>query len=264
MADSRLGIFSRNDMFVDDGTVTVNGVNLGGIGWYLTAAPEVEALAFNTAYTSITGTHGSRDLSLTDGDGLAYADRRTVTLHLRTLGTWQEAVQSKLALGSMVGRDARITWNALPGDFIGRLESSSPSEVWHGGVFAYYEIDLVMSAMPMLYGTEITVSGTKLTVSGNCRVFPRFTAILKAESKLKISRDDGVFIEVEAEQVFGSGIEAVIEMSPTRKRGVYINDVLTCPTLTSDFFDLPAGDSTITVVGASSITTSYEPLWLIP
>lgn len=264
MADSRLGIFSRNEMFVDDGTVTVNGINLGGIGWYLTAAPEVEALAFNTAYTSITGAHGSRDLSLVDGSGLAYAGRRTVTLHLRTLGTWQEAVDSKLMLGSMVGRDARITWNALPGDFVGRLESSNPSEVWQGGVFAYYEIDLVMSAMPTLYGAKVTVSGTELTVSGNCRVFPRFTAVLKAEKKLKISRDDGVFIEVDAEKVFGAGVEAVIDMSPTRSRGVYINDVLTCPTLTSDFFDLPAGDSTITVVGASSITTSYEPLWLIP
>lgn len=264
MADSRLGVFSRNDMFVDDGTVTVNGVNLGGIGWYLTAAPEVEALAFSTAYQSITGAHGSRDLTLVDGSGLAYADRRTVTLHLRTLGTWQEAVESKLMLGSMVGRDARITWNALPGDFVGRLESSNPNEVWQGGVFAYYEIDLVMNAMPMLYGAEVTVSGTKLTVNGNCRVFPRFTAVLKAEKKLKISRADGVFIEVEAEKVFGTGVEAVIDMSPTRSRGVYINDVLTCPTLTSDFFDLPAGDSTITVVGASSITTSYEPLWLIP
>lgn len=264
MADSRLGIFSRNDMFVDDGTVTVNGIRLGDIGWYLTDAPEVDAVSFDISYTSVTGAHGSRDMSLVDEGGMAYAGRRTVTLHLRTLGTWQEAVKSKLALGSMVGRDARITWNALPGDFVGRLESSSPSEAWHGGVFAYYEIDLVMSAMPMLCGAEITVSGTELTVNGNCRVFPRFTAILKAESKLKISRDDGVFIEVEAEKVFGAGVEAVIETSPTKKRGVYINDVLTCPTLTSDFFDLPAGDSTITVVGASSITTSYEPLWLIP
>lgn len=264
MADTRLGIFSRNRMFVDDGTLTVNGTRLGDIGWYLTSAPEVDAISFDTSYTSITGTHGSRDMTLVDAGGMAYAGRRTVTLHLRTLGTWQEAVKSKLALGSMIGREARITWQALPGDFIGRLESSSPSEVWQGGVFAYYEIDLTMSAMPMLYGSKMTVSGTKLAVSGNCRVFPTFTATLKAEKKLKISRADGVFIEVNAEKNFAAGAIAIIETSPIKSRGVYINDVLTCPTLTSDFFDLPVGDSTITVVGASSITTSYEPLWLIP
>lgn len=264
MADSRLGVYSRNNMFVDDGTVTVNGIRLGDLGWYLTAAPEVDAIAFDTSYTTVTGAHGSRDMSLTDGSGLAYAGRRTVTLHLRTVGTWQEAVKSKVALGSIVGRDARITWRALPGDFIGRLESSSPSEVWQGGVFAYYEIDLTMSAMPLLCGKKTAVSGTKLTVNGNCRVFPTFTATLKAEKKLKISRADGVFIEVDAEKSFSAGITAVIETSPTKSRGVYINGVLTCPTLTSDFFDLPVGDSTITVVGASSITTSYEPLWLIP
>lgn len=187
-----------------------------------------------------------------------------MTLHLRTVGTWQEAVKSKIALGSIMGRDARITWHALPGDFVGRLESSSPSEVWHGGVFAYYEIDLTMSAMPMLYGRKTAVSGTKLTVSGNCRVFPTFNVKLKAEKKLKISRADGVFIEVDAERNFAAGATAIIETSPTKSRGVYINGVLTCPTLTSDFFDLPVGDSTITVVGASSITTSFEPLWLIP
>ena len=259
MADSRLGVYSRNNMFVDDGTVTVNGIRLGDLGWYLTAAPEVDSIAFDTSYTTVTGAHGSRDMSLTDGSGLAYAGRRTVTLRLRTVGTWQEAVKSKVALGSIVGRDARITWRALPGDFIGRLESSNPSEVWQGGVFAYYEIDLTMSAMPMLYGRKTAVSGTKLTVNGNCRVFPTFTATLKAEKKLKISRADG-----DAEKNFSAGVTAVIETSPTKSRGVYINGVLTCPTLTSDFFDLPVGDSTITVVGASSITTSYEPLWLIP
>jgi len=103
MADSRLGIYSRNRMFVDDGTVTVNGARLGDMGWYLTTAPEVDALSFDTSYTTVTGAHGSRDLSLTDGSGLAYAGRRTVTLHLRTVGTWQEAVKSKVALGSIVG-----------------------------------------------------------------------------------------------------------------------------------------------------------------
>lgn len=178
MADSRLGIYSRNSMFVDDGTVTVNGTRLGDMGWYLTSAPEVDAISFDTSYTTVTGAHGSRDLSLTDGSGLAYAGRRMVTLHLRTVGTWQEDVKSKVALGSIVGRDARITWRALPGDFVGRLESSNPSEVWQGGVFAYYEIDLTMSAMPMLYGRKTAVSGTKLTVNGNCRVFPTFTATL--------------------------------------------------------------------------------------
>ena len=172
MADSRLGIYSRNSMFVDDGTVTVNGTRLGDMGWYLTSAPEVDAISFDTSYTTVTGAHGSRDLSLTDGSGLAYAGRRMVTLHLRTVGTWQEDVKSKVALG--------------------------------------------------------------------------------------------VFIEVDAERNFAAGATAVIETSPTKSRGVYINGVLTCPTLTSDFFDLPVGDSTITVVGASSITTSFEPLWLIP
>lgn len=271
MADTRLGIFSRNDMFVDDGTVTVNGIMLGDIGWYLTSAPEVDAISFDTSYTSVTGAHGSRDMTLVDEGGMAYAGRRTVTLHLRTVGTWQEAVKSKLALGSMVGRDARITWQALPGDFIGRLESSNPSEVWKGGVFAYYEIDLTMSAMPMLYGAEVTSGGKTLVVAGNCRVFPRFTALVNAGSILKIERDDGVFLEVATEQKAGAVLEVTVETAPDKGRGAYVADAPVCPTLASDFFDLPHGEVSLQVTGINAampveeaFQITYEPLWLIP
>lgn len=258
--DSRLGIYSREKMFVDDGSVTVNGIKLGDLGWYLTAPPSVDAASFRTSYTTVSGAHGSRDMTLEDDAGLSFAERRSVTLALRTVGTYVEASESKIALGGLVGREAEIRWRTLPGAFRGRLSASEPSETWVDGVFSHCELTLTLEAQPLLFGEEVTASSKELTVQGNVGAYPTIEGTATVATA-RVTSPDHAFIEVTGLKS-GAAVRIVCDDSPAR--GAFVNGNRVLPTIDSDFFRLQPGKNVLDVVGLNISKISYEPLWLIP
>lgn len=258
--DSRLGVYSRDEMFVDDGSVTLDGQLLGDMGWYLTAPPSVDSASFRTSFTSVTGAHGSRDMTLVDSSGLAFADRRNVTLSIRTVGTYQEATASKLALGGYIGREVRVRWRILPGAFIGRLSASEPSEVWVRGVFSHYELTLTLEAQPLLLGDLVSAASGALSIDGNVRVYPTIECTASSAS-VRVTAPDMTYVALAG---LKSGTKVRIVCADDSSRGAFVNGVRILPTIDSDFFSLEPGNVTLAITGGSINKVTYEPLWLIP
>ena len=247
-------------MPIDDGSVTIDGRYLGDMGWYLAAPPTIGTASFRTSFISVTGTHGSKDSTLTDAGGLAFADRREVSLTLRTVGTYVDAVRSKLELGKYVGREVEVRWRILPGSFRGRLSASEPSETWLRGVFSHYELTLTLDAQPLLFGDLETVSGTNFEVLGTVRSYPTLECTASAAT-LKVTAPDKTFIE---QTGLKGGAKIRIVCSDGAERGVYVNSVRVLPTIDSDFFSLEPGKVNLAVSGGTIDKVTYEPLWLMP
>lgn len=258
------GIFSRRRLPVDDGSLTVNGIRLGSLGWWLTSgAVEVADATPVTSYADIPGMGGSVDQTLTDEMGYAYTGRRAVTCHLRTVGNEVDAIDSMERLAVFHGADVRLRWRGLPGAFVGRARLENRADTWSRGRYAFTECDLVVDAAPFLVGDAVSVvlPNTSLAIDGNRPAWPVISFVTSVPStRVGVSDGRGHSVMIQSGASISSGSRVVIDCAE-HVCTIAGNKVM--PTLASDYFPILPGKPTLSLTSATIATVTYSPAWMI-
>lgn len=255
-----MSVYQRGSLPVDDMSVLVNGTPISSYGlWVTSAAMEIASGDPSTDMVEVPGRE-SVDLSLEDVQGAAIPERRTITLHVRTVGDESDIVSTKIRAGSLHGMTGSIRWRNLPGDYEGRISIGAWTDAYRHGRLATAETDITFNAAPYLIGTVERVqkiqSGvpTLVRVEGNRPAPPVWTLTPDSGvTQVTISDDRGDSITVNpATEITGI---IVIDCAAQTAR---IAGNLAPVTIDSDYFALTSPYVRISVQGASG-TVSYRP-----
>ncbi|MBW3092640.1 3-hydroxy-3-methylglutaryl CoA synthase [Bifidobacterium sp. 82T10] len=254
--------YHRSLLPVDNQSLTLNNTPISHYGTWLTnAALEIDATQPTTTITEIPG-HTPIDQSLEDAIGSAIPNRRTITLHLRTIGDENDALQTKTKIGALAGTLGTIRWRNLPGEYRGRITVGAWQDVWSWGVWTYAECDLTIDADPYLYDRQrskpLKAGDNLVRVDGNRPAWPTYTLTPANGAKsITVADKRGHHITINR----GTAItgQIVIDTSQSTAR---IAGNLVPVTIDSDYFPILPKTTTITCTNCTG-TIAYQPLTLI-
>lgn len=107
-----------------------------------------------TTTTRLPGMSGVLDSTLEDMNLHAYVGRRTVTIHIATVGDVDEIMETKRRIGAMHGQRQRITGLVPQGAMIGRLEVGAWEDIVGPYGIVGSECELTLDANPYAYGSQ--------------------------------------------------------------------------------------------------------------
>lgn len=254
-----MSVYRRGSLPVDDLSVLVNGRPVTSYGIWVTSAAMEIAAADPTIETVEVPGRESVDLSLEDTLGAAIPGRRTITLHVRTVGDEHDIVDAKIRAGSLHGMTGAIRWRNLPGDYEGRISIGAWADEYRHGRLAMAETDITFNATPYLIGPECVQeiqSGvpTLVRIEGNRPTPPVWTLTPDSGvTQVTVADDRGDRITVNPATAITGTI--VIDCAAQTAR---IAGNLVPVTIDSDYFALTSPYVRISVQGASG-TVSYRP-----
>lgn len=223
----------------------------------------VESPDMATSYRTVPGMAGSHDLTLTDPLGAAYPGRRKVKLGVVAVGDDDEAVEARLRLGALIGRQTTIRYRSMPGAWHGRLSIGDWDERALGPRYVDAATTITLDAYPHLLGGPVTVrlaaGGNRIRVPGNRCAWPTFNLSVAVDSanQIGITDEHGHELYVQPGAPMSQGTRVDVDMRAGTAR---VNGNLTPVTLASDFFPLLPG---VNVVTCTTGTVTFQPEWMI-
>lgn len=260
-----LGVHNRLSLPVDRSGLRLAGRPIRDWGlWLLLGGVEIDAPDKTTDFVNVPGMSGSVNRTLLDESGHAYADRRTITMHVATLGNLQDAIETKQAVGALDGIDTTLEWGGLPGHYQGFLTVGAWTDTWgSGGVYRHSTCDLTMLADPDLVDEprtfDLTVGDPRhVWVKGNRPSRPVITATPPRDTKR-------LYITVGARQLVydlpgTDGAKTLV--ADCENRSTTYGDAVVFPSVDSDYPVLTPGEVPSQLsAGTGSVT--YHPRWRI-
>lgn len=224
----------------------------------------VESPDMATSYRTVPGMAGSHDLTLTDPLGAAYPGRRKVKLGVVAVGDDDEAVEARLRLGSLIGRQTTIQYRSMPGAWHGRLSIGDWDERALGPSFVDAATTITLDAYPHLLGHNIIENVSdglnSIHVPGNRCAWPVFNLTVNDDiSTMSVNDYRGHKLTVKPDTAMSEGSQVVIDM---REGVARLNGVIVPVSLDSDYFPLVPGVPNIGLLNCSG-TVTFQPEWMI-
>lgn len=246
----------RRTLPIDNGRLLLDGRPLGQYGvWAVDTGIELDLAEAVTSYTEIPG-RISADLSLEDESGHAILQRRTITIHLVTAGTYDECRDSVALVAALAGKTTTIEDRQWGGYYEGRCSGITTTEKpLHGAIL----IDLTIDADPLLIGPtqtrQITAGDNKIAPGGNRPAHPNITLTATALAE-KISVSDGERTwSITPATPYKGGETLTLD---TQLQHTTLNGQPAAPDLTADWPILLPKQTTVTLTGATGAIT-WQP-----
>lgn len=212
---------------------------------------QIDSVDIATSFQQVPGRSGGIDMTLEDETGAAAIGRLSISLGIVISGDEQQAVESKLRIGTLIGRDVTVKWRALPGEYHGRLSRDAWSDIHLGPVFFQSTTTLTISADPFLRYPRQTIplldgeDAFLFTVPGNRPTRPRFTLTPTAGVERVLIRDNGERAMTVKLPAAADGDRPLVVDAETRT--LRFGSALAGLTLDSDWFNLTPGRHSITI-----------------
>lgn len=246
----------RRKLPVDNGRLLLDGRPLGQYGvWAVDTGIELDQAEAVTSYTEIPG-RVSADLSLEDESGHAILQRRTITVHLVTAGTYDECRDSVAQVAALAGKTVTVEDKQWGGHYEGRCSGITTTEKpLHGAIL----IDLAIDADPLLTGPvrtrTLTEGVNRIAPGGNRPAHPTISLTATAGAT-KISVGDGTRTWTMTPAIPFKGGETLI--LDTSLQHTTLNGQPAAPDLAADWPILLPKQTTVTLTGATGAIT-WQP-----
>ena len=248
---ARVGAYARNG-----GALIIDGEAIGDHGVLLSDAV-IGPAEVKTAVEDVDGVAGGVDLTLEGPDGRAVPGRRQCEFSLVFDGTVTQRLQARAWLMGFNGRRSAVAYSPLGGMLLhGRISFEDEEDF-----LMHSEVKMMLDADPYLEGAhrELSIgSVTRFKVGGNAYTWPVFEITPAQGAKTVRVSIDGSYIELQAEQAFGS-VDITIDCRMD-SRCCRVNGSLVAPTLESDYPALLPGWRTVSLTGGTG-TIAFEEMW---